>query len=361
MLRNVALASVLSLIGGAAASPHELFERAGACNRDNLLRCFVDARYSTQASAYCAQLTPYTTTVATVTATETVTESQTTTASTETETVSSVTTVFTATVPSATVTVTRSAQQPVRMRRDEPAAAAPKCMTSGVTYADARITSACSCIDVPASTVSTTYTAGTQTVTATNIASVTATATVTEWSTVSTVTTDGISTVTVDPPAPTNLIINPGFEGGLDPWTFYNNDGSSWAGSVVRIAGHNGQGTAAMAITNTRDKGYSVLRSNYFTLEAGRRYSYRFITRNTAERDPKHYLTVTITSDGEGVLEISPTGGQAIGNDWTRYSGEFVVAANRAGNKGQFSINLMRNQGKSITWYFDDVVVIEVA
>lgn len=70
MLRNVVAAGVLSLIGGTAASPHELLDRANACNRDNLFRCFIDARYSTQASAYCAQLTPYTTTVATVAATE---------------------------------------------------------------------------------------------------------------------------------------------------------------------------------------------------------------------------------------------------------------------------------------------------
>lgn len=41
----------------------------------------------------------------------------------------------------------------------------PKCMTNGVTYPASRITSACSCIDVPASTVSVTYVAGTETVT----------------------------------------------------------------------------------------------------------------------------------------------------------------------------------------------------
>lgn len=308
----------------------------------------------------------------------TATESQTTTVSTETDTVSSVTTVFTATVPSATVTVTRGALPPVRMRRDEPAAAAPKCMTNGVAYPAARITSACSCIDVPASTVSVTFTAGTQTITAvrltrlshpcvatntlqTNIASVTATATVTEWSTVSTVTTDGVSTVTVDPPVPTNLINNPGFEAGLSPWSFVTNAGSAFSGSVVGLAGPNGQGTAAMAITNTGDYGFAILTTNYFTLEAGRRYSYSFTTRNTINRDPKTFISMSVTSSGYGVVQVSPANGQGLGNGWTRYSGEFVVAANRGGTNGQFSLYVSRNQGTTLTWYFDDAVVIAAA
>jgi hypothetical protein len=58
------------LVAGAVASPHDIFAREKACNRDNLLRCVVDTRYSAQASAFCAELTPFTTTVATVTATE---------------------------------------------------------------------------------------------------------------------------------------------------------------------------------------------------------------------------------------------------------------------------------------------------
>jgi hypothetical protein len=41
----------------------------------------------------------------------------------------------------------------------------PKCMTNGVTYPASRITSACSCIDVPASTVSATQIVSTETVT----------------------------------------------------------------------------------------------------------------------------------------------------------------------------------------------------
>lgn len=51
------------LLGSAGASPLELLERAD-CNRDNLLRCFVGERSASQASAFCAGLTPFTTTVA---------------------------------------------------------------------------------------------------------------------------------------------------------------------------------------------------------------------------------------------------------------------------------------------------------
>lgn len=85
--------------------------------------------------------------------------------STRTDTVTSTTTVFTATVPSTTATVTGFyGSGPQKIKRAE-AAAPPKCMTNGVTYPASRITSACSCIDVPAQTVSVTYTAGTATVT----------------------------------------------------------------------------------------------------------------------------------------------------------------------------------------------------
>ncbi|KAJ0158092.1 hypothetical protein CTA2_12297, partial [Colletotrichum tanaceti] len=101
------IAALPFLIGSAAASPLAPLERAAAtCNRDNLFRCLVDQRYSTQASAYCAGLTPFTTTVATTTATKTSTVWTDVVVSTHTDTVTSTTTVFTATVPSTTATVT---------------------------------------------------------------------------------------------------------------------------------------------------------------------------------------------------------------------------------------------------------------
>lgn len=158
--KSAVFAVLASFLGCSVASPLSLFQRA-ACNSDNLLRCFIDKRYSVSATAYCAALTPYTSTVATVTATTTETTWLTITASTQTDTISS-TTIYTATVPSATVTVARDSNQG-NQRRDN--SSPPQCMTKGVTYPEARITSACSCINVPARTVSVTHTAGTQTVT----------------------------------------------------------------------------------------------------------------------------------------------------------------------------------------------------
>lgn len=61
----VAGASVLEV---SAQVPNHLNERA-ACNRDNLFRCFIDQRYSSQASDFCMDLAPFTATVATSIAT----------------------------------------------------------------------------------------------------------------------------------------------------------------------------------------------------------------------------------------------------------------------------------------------------
>jgi hypothetical protein len=54
--------------GALAQVRNPLNERA-ACNRDNLFRCFIDQRYSSQASDFCADLAPFTVTVATSIAT----------------------------------------------------------------------------------------------------------------------------------------------------------------------------------------------------------------------------------------------------------------------------------------------------
>lgn len=79
-----------------------------------------------------------------------------------TDAITSTTTIYTTTVPASTVIVTRGSQ--TKYKRDD-AAAPPRCMTNGVTYPASRITSACSCIDVPAETVSATHVTGTVTVT----------------------------------------------------------------------------------------------------------------------------------------------------------------------------------------------------
>lgn len=77
-------------------------------------------------------------------------------------TATSTTTVFTETIPTATTTLTLSVGT---VAKRDATASPPKCMTNGVTYPASRITSACSCIDVPATTISATHTVSTETVT----------------------------------------------------------------------------------------------------------------------------------------------------------------------------------------------------
>jgi len=64
---NILLTGAFSL-GALAQVPNHLNERA-ACNRDNLFRCFIDQRYSSQASDFCSELASFTATVATAIAT----------------------------------------------------------------------------------------------------------------------------------------------------------------------------------------------------------------------------------------------------------------------------------------------------
>ncbi len=135
-------------------------------------------------------------------------------------------TIVTATIPSQTVTVTRGATQvtqPAKRQVDD-APAPPKC---GLNYPASRITSACSCIEVPAKTISVTFTAGTATVTDRQTTSVAATVLTTIYTTINTQLVSGISTLTVDPPSPTNLAVNGGFEDGLSNYNFYNGGDAS--------------------------------------------------------------------------------------------------------------------------------------
>ncbi|CAG7558202.1 unnamed protein product [Fusarium equiseti] len=222
---NILLTGASSL-GALAQVPNHLNERA-ACNRDNLFRCFIDQRYSSQASDFCGELGPFTATVATAIATVTTTVEATITADTL-ESTEVHTTVFTETVPSTTVVVTAGAGAAVKRQA---AVNPPKCMTNGVTYPASRITSACSCIDIPVSTVSVTHVIGTETVTETNTIAITPRATITSWETVSTTTSSGISTVTV-PPIQANRLFNSDF--GMGDSTGWEMTPDSWKGVVYQ-------------------------------------------------------------------------------------------------------------------------------
>ncbi|RMJ20094.1 hypothetical protein CDV36_000299 [Fusarium kuroshium] len=228
MRNNILLAVALATFrGDAAALSPQLVERA-ACNRDNLFRCFIDQRYSMQASQFCANLSPSTVTVATVTATETTTVETELTADAATSTEIFTTTVFTETIATATTTVTFDPDALLAKR--DASVNPPKCMTNGVTYPASRITSACSCIDVPASTVSVTYVAGTETVTETSTVFTTPSpATVTTWTTVSTAAA-GVETVTVAPTGTTNRL---SFQNGtMNGWELLP---STWPGEMRKV------------------------------------------------------------------------------------------------------------------------------
>ena len=192
----------------------------------------------------------------------------------------------------------------------------------------------------------------------TSVVPLTTTATVTEWVTTSTATTSGAATVTVDPPTPTNLISNPGFERGLEGWSWYNNNPNGWSGNVVGTNAADGSYTNAMSVTNTQYLCFGDLRTSMpFTLDAGRTYRWSFQTRNSQGRDPAGNIYVSIQSDGYGVASSSATGGQAIGNGWYQYQGTFTVSSSLAGPKGVFVLGETRSQS-AITWYFDNCVVI---
>ncbi|KAJ4328728.1 hypothetical protein N0V84_000727 [Fusarium piperis] len=232
MKSNVLLAVALAAVGSdAAALSPPLIERA-ACNRDNLFRCFIDQRYSVSASQFCANLLPSTVTVATITATETTTVQTELTADIVTSIETFTTTVFTETIATATTTVTFD---PDVLAKRQASASPPKCMTNGVTYPASRITSACSCIDVPVSSVSVTYVAGTETVTETNTVFTTpSAATITTWETVSTAAAE-IRTVTVAPMGTTNRL---SFQDGtMNGWELLP---ETWLGQMKKVTMSNG-------------------------------------------------------------------------------------------------------------------------
>lgn len=94
----------------------------------------------------------------------------------------------------------------------------PSCLTAN--YGDARITSACSCIGVPAVTVYVTHTASIQTLTSITTSDITTTTATTTLTTSSTSTeVDYVATSTCGAPNPSNVITNGDFEcDTLAPW-----------------------------------------------------------------------------------------------------------------------------------------------
>ncbi|KAH8807317.1 hypothetical protein F5884DRAFT_788962 [Xylogone sp. PMI_703] len=137
-------------------------------------------------------------------------------------------------IPTTVATVTVDAAHALDKRSLLPP---PKCL--GTTYLASRITSACSCIGVPAVTVSATFTVSTDTVTftseydstatvdvtATEIDTITIYSSVTTTETTTSTTTEtetasATATAVCPPPQPDEVISNAGFEcGGLGAWS----------------------------------------------------------------------------------------------------------------------------------------------
>ncbi|KAF4458206.1 carbohydrate binding domain-containing protein [Fusarium austroafricanum] len=233
-----------------------------ACNRDNLFRCFIDQRYSIQAQDYCAGLEPFTVTVATSIATTTTTMETDITADVVVVIETSTITVFTETVPTATSVIT---VDPATVAKRQATVNPPKCMTNGVTYPASRITSACSCINMAASTISITQVVSTAIVTELSTVITTPFTTVTSWETISTATSGGTLTVTL-PPVGINRLINGNFEiGDASSWKL---SPELWSGKIVLWGSL--AGARAYKITGSEGSLGILRQVNPIYLEAGR-------------------------------------------------------------------------------------------
>ncbi|KAI9159112.1 Phenol 2-monooxygenase [Paramyrothecium foliicola] len=324
------------LLAGVLASPLELSQRGPVCNRDNLLRCVLDQRYTAQASAFCSGLEPFTSVLGTTTITETSTQWVDVTATTQTDVVTSVTTVYTHTIPSSTATVTDYYGEKIYTKRANGAAPAPLCMTNGVAYSASRITSACSCIEVPATTLNITLTAGTTTVTETLTSFHTASATLTSWETVATELVEGVKTITVPHPPLANL----DFESGtLDGWREVKGSGgpSAFTVSVVSEPGPSGNGNKAVKIANNLNQGYTNFETyQLLRLEAGGRYRLSMAAKTTAANAgasiPKMGGFVWLRQQPLPIRLSFLDGGVAIGNGWYKFVFEFQMPQDKGGD-----------------------------
>ncbi|KAJ4244560.1 hypothetical protein NW762_014415 [Fusarium torreyae] len=177
----------------------------------------------------------------------------------------STTTVITETVPTATSVVT---VDPSSVAKRQITANPPKCMTNGVTYPASRITSACSCIDVPASNIRVTQVVSTETVTEVSTVVITPITTVTSWETVSAGTSGGTLTVTVLP-VRANRLINGDFQtGDASGWKL---SPESWSGvAVTRRLGQNTPGSFGYEITGSEGSLGTLSQVKPIYLEAGR-------------------------------------------------------------------------------------------
>ncbi|KAK8102286.1 hypothetical protein PG984_015432 [Apiospora sp. TS-2023a] len=135
-----------------------------------------------------------------------------------------------------------------------------------------RITSACSCFGVPAQTVSVTSTAPAATVTNTNTFQATTTIEVATTHVTTTVTTTtGVVTVSVPAPTPSPLDFEAADQSGT--WQWSSNNPNGWSMQVVPTANRTGQATRSFEVVNSQYLGFAILQQvQSFYLQPGATY-----------------------------------------------------------------------------------------
>ncbi|KAK8062823.1 hypothetical protein PG997_014920 [Apiospora hydei] len=334
------------------------------CKRE-IVKCFNNG--PAQASAYCSQLTPFTTTVATTTPTSTTSIATTVIVATQ-RTTQTITVTATQTVPSSTTTVsgyyTGNAQQAKRAPSSSSSivVATPSCIAT-TNYPPDRITSACSCIGVPAKTVRVTQTAAAMTTTNTNTVRATTTVTVATTSVTTTVTvTGGVATATLPAATPSPLDFEAADQSGT--WTWATNNPQGWDLGVVSTPDRTNQPTRAFRVVDSQYLGFAVLTSvQGFNLQPGATYQLSLLVQttvldagNTASRI---YLSMFSSTGNCGAAFNPISGGVPAGNGWYRFSFNFVVVQQQDTNC-KIGVTYTRNQGTA-THYVDNFSVAKIS
>ncbi|KAK7981423.1 hypothetical protein PG988_003661 [Apiospora saccharicola] len=331
------------------------------CKRE-IFSCF---RSSPQARDYCSALTPYTTTVASTTPSATATTSTTYVAATMAVTATSTSTV-TQTVPS-TTTMTGYYSDPPSQQKRAPSTstvATPGCIATQ-SFPPDRITSACSCLGVPARTVSVTSTAPTATVTSTaSVPSTTAATVATVWQTTTTTATS-VRTVWVPAPTPANQ----NFEQGTQQTTWvWSASDVGWTLGLVQTPDPDGNPTWAFNAASAQNtRGVAAIDTAFehrFLLRAGPTYRVSLDVKTTALNLNRNIATdiLFLSSTADGHFCGGPwdplTNGVALGNGWHRYTMDFVVPQAQQGYCDAYT--LFRTQGIPGNHFVDNYSIVRL-
>ncbi len=147
-------------------------------------------------------------------------------------------------------------------------------------------------------------------------------------------TTSGTATVTTDPPAATNVLINPGFEtGNLTGWAYSPNNPAGWPGGVVQDSNAVGETTWVFQSTELPNvAGIVFFQSRTFQVVTGFTYNIAFSARNShypsGTTIPTLFWVIRATN-GQNAASFrgSSPGGTAIGNNWIRFESSFSATS----------------------------------